>query len=46
MFLPSLLTGHLVLDDAYDSHENRIANPAATDIGEDTLKIHPYRGVS
>ena len=41
MLLPSLLTGRLVLDDAYDSHENRAANPAATDVGEDTLKIHP-----
>ena len=37
----SLLLGHLVLDDADDSNENRAANTAATDVGKNTLKIHP-----
>ena len=37
----SLLLGHLVLDDADDGHQNRAANPTATDAGKNTLKIHP-----
>jgi len=37
----SLLCRHLVLDDAYDGHEDGAANPAGTDVGKNTLKIHP-----
>jgi hypothetical protein len=37
----SLLCRHLVLDDAYNGHEDGAANPAGTDVGKNTLKIHP-----
>src|SRR5258705_7702608 len=37
----SLFCRHLVLDDAYDGHEDGAANPAATDVGKNPLKIHP-----
>jgi hypothetical protein len=44
--LPALLLlGHLVLDDADDDHQNRAAHAAATDVGKNTLKIHPAAAV-